>query len=199
MEAIGEEVQGKFVVLATKDGILKKINLGEIWGAKRGGAKMMKLKEEQEVVGAKILSPQDKIILVTREGRVLGVSPEKLSSSRRGSGGKRGMKFPPPDTLIGMHASPDGFLLLATAKASLKLFPIASIRLKASKRGTKIVKLSQKTGEIVWSGIVHPEDKIVLIPEEGKLRPLKVSKISSLKVREFAKSLASVYVEPTMS
>ena len=75
---------------------------------------------------------------------------------------------------------------------------MARIHLSASKRGNKIVKLSQKTGELVWSGIVYPEDKIALISEEGKLRSLKVSKISDLRVREFVESLASVYVEPAM-
>ena len=198
MEAVGEETHGKSVILATASGILKKIDWGEIWRARRSGVKAMKLKEGQKVVGAGVLTPRDKIILVTQKGRVLGLSPQNVPSSRRGSGGKPGIKFPPDDLLIGMHSSPDGFLLLATTRGFLRLFPVANIHLKTSRRGSKIVNLNQKTGEVMWSGIVYPEGKIVLIPEEGKLRSLKVSKISDFQVQEFVKSLASVYVEPAV-
>ncbi len=198
METVGEETQGKSVILATTSGILKKIDGGEILGARKSGVRAMRLREGQRVMGAQILTPQDKIILVTRKGRVLGLSPQNVPSSRRGSGGRLTIKSPPDDLLIGMHASQDGLLLLATTKGSLRLFPVARIHLSASRRGNKIVNLSQKTGEVLWSGIVYPEDKVVLISEDGKLRSLKVSKISDLRVREFAKSLASVYVEPAM-
>jgi DNA gyrase subunit A len=198
MEAIGEETRGKSAILATKGGILKKIDGSEIWKVRKSGVKVMKLPEGQKIVGASILTPEDKIILVTQKGRVLRCSPQHVPSSRRGSGGKPMIKFPPDDEVCGIHSSPHGFLLLATTRGFLRLFPVANIQLSAGRRASKIVNLSEKTGKVMWSGIVYPEDRIVLIPEEGKIRPLKVSKISTSQVQEFTKSLAGVYVERAM-
>src|SRR5207253_10865712 len=126
-----------YLVLATKGGLVKKSRLTEFDSPRAGGIIAINLREDDEVIAARLMSPDQDLLLVSKKAQALRfhATDEVLRPMGRATSGVIGMRFANGDELLGMHVVRDGAdLLVATAGGYAKRTPADEYPIKG--RGT---------------------------------------------------------------
>jgi DNA gyrase subunit A len=179
----------RFVVLATRRGIVKRMSLDEFRRVRPSGLIAARIREGDSLVAAVLTGGEDDLILVSEGGRALRFSERELRPMGRASVGVRGMRLAPGDVLASVDVvEPGAFLFLVTANGFGKIVPLDEYQphgrgtrgvLTMPKRGMK------KTGRIVAARVVRRTDQALIVTAAGiglrmrleEMRPLGRSAI----------------------
>jgi DNA gyrase subunit A len=160
-----------YLVLATKGGLVKKSRLTDFDSPRAGGIIAINLREDDEVIAARLMSPEEDLLLVSKKAQALRfhATDEALRPMGRATSGVIGMRFANGDELLGMYVVREGAdVLVATAGGYAKRTPANDYPIKG--RGTMGVvtaRIVDQRGELVGALMVSPEDEVYAITSTG--------------------------------
>jgi len=160
-----------YLVLATRGGMVKKSRLTDFDSPRAGGIIAINLREDDEVIAARLMSPDQDLLLVSKKAQALRfhATDEALRPMGRATSGVIGMRFANGDELLGMYVVRDGAdVLVATAGGYAKRTPAGEYPIKG--RGTMGVvtaRIVDQRGELVGALMVLPEDEVFAITSTG--------------------------------
>ena len=175
---------GKYLLMSTKNGLIKKTALKEYDTARKTGLQGITLKDEDELIGVRLTDGEDNVVLVTRNGLCITFDEKDVRPIGRVSQGVIGMRLDEDDEVIGMEsviAGGKATLLAITENGFGKRTELDEYRVqKRGGRGVITYKITPKTGKLVGVRIATEDDDVMLITDTGTIIRLKVNEISIL-------------------
>ena len=162
----------RFVVMGTRSGVVKKVDLRAFRHPRAGGIIAMGVKEDDVVVGAELTDGHGQIFIGTRRGKAIRFPGSAVRPMGRMAGGVRGISLRPGDEVVAMAVvRPGGTLLSVTEKGYGKRTPIDEYRVQ-SRGGVGIINIhaSERNGPVV--GVAHidgEENEVMIITQQGKV------------------------------
>ena len=175
---------GKYLLMATKNGLIKKTSLKEYDSARRTGLQGITLKEDDELITVRLTDGEDNVVLVTREGMCITFDEKDVRPIGRVSQGVIGIRLDNEDEVIGMEsviAGGQATLLAITENGFGKRTELDEYRVQIrGGKGVITYKITPKTGKLVGARIATEEDDVMLITDTGTIIRLEVKDISVL-------------------
>lgn len=165
----------KYILLATRNGTVKKTALDQFDNIRQSGIAAIKLDEKDELVWAKGTSGDDEVFLVTTDGKCIRFSEQDARPMGRHTQGVRGINLKPGDHLASMDIIPSGTnlkkdksdyrdLLVVTVQGIGKRTDVYQYpQQKRGGVGVKVANVSEKTGKIAAAGVVTPQDEQIIL------------------------------------
>jgi DNA gyrase subunit A len=169
----------KFLLMATRGGVVKKTTLSAFASIRRNGIIAMGLRDKDELISAGVVANEDEVILVSRNGQAMRFKVENLRTASRTSGGVRGIRLV-DDYVVGMGiVFPDAYVLTVTEKGFGKLTPIKNypIHYRGGK-GVRAYRVNSKTGNLVASRLVSPQGSLVMLSARGNVVNIPMGQVS---------------------
>lgn len=172
--------EGRYLLLATREGMVKKGRLQEYNSSRRDGIIALRLNPGDELIGVKLTEGKNEIILATRHGFILRFKEEGVRPTGRIAAGVRGIRLVPGDKVVGMElVRPQSNLLVVTEKGYGKLTLLNEYRLRGrGGRGVVTAKVTDRNGPLVGVKVVAPQDEVLLISSKGSMIRISARKIS---------------------
>ncbi|HWK77690.1 MULTISPECIES: DNA gyrase subunit A [unclassified Microbacterium] len=162
-----------YLVLATRDGLVKKTRLSEYDTNRQGGVIAIRLREDDELVSAMIVDASDDILLISRKGMSVRfqATDAALRPMGRATAGVTGMKFKGEDRLLSASvATPDGFVFTVTDGGYAKRTEVEQYRVQnRGGYGIKVAKLNDDRGVLAGGLIVSEDDEVLVVLSSGKV------------------------------
>jgi DNA gyrase subunit A len=160
-----------YLVLATRSGLVKKSRLPEYDSVRSGGLIAINLREDDEVIGAALVSPDEDLLLVSKGAQALrfNASDEQLRPMGRATSGVIGMRFNDGDELLGMYVVREGEdVMVATDRGYAKRTPIDDYPLRGrGGLGVITARIVEDRGGLVGALMVRPDDEVFAITSAG--------------------------------
>ena len=176
--------EGKYLLMATKNGLIKKTALKEYDSSRTTGLLGITLKENDELIGVRLTDGEDNVVLVTRNGLCITFDEKEVRPIGRVSQGVIGIRIDEDDEVIGMESIVSGgkaTLLAITENGFGKRTELDEYRVQLrGGRGVVTYKITQKTGKLVGVRIATDEEDVMLITDKGTIIRIKVKDISVL-------------------
>ena len=176
--------EGKYLLFATREGIIKKTSLAEYNSARKTGLLSITLKGEDELIDVRLTDGEDNIVLVTKQGMSITFDEKDVRPMGRTSQGVIGIRLNKDDQVIGMEsviAGANAALLAITENGFGKRTELDEYRVQTrGGKGVITYKITPKTGSIVGIRIVEEDDDVMLITDTGTIIRINVSEISIL-------------------
>ena len=176
--------EGKYLLFATKNGIIKKTSLAEYNSARKTGLLSITLKEDDELIDVRLTDGEDNVVLVTKGGMSITFDEKDVRPMGRVSQGVIGIRLGKDDEVIGMEsiiAGANATLLAITENGFGKRTELDEYRVQTrGGKGVITYKITPKTGNIVGIRIVEEADDVMLITDTGTIIRLNVAGISVL-------------------
>ena len=176
--------EGKYLLMSTKNGLIKKTALAEYNSARKTGLQGITLKEDDELIAVRLTDGEDNVILVTRNGMCITFDEKDVRPIGRVSQGVIGIRIDEDDEVIGMEsiiAGGKATLLAITENGFGKRTELDEYRVQIrGGKGVITYKVTQKTGKLVGARIATDDEDVMLITDKGTIIRLKVKDISVL-------------------
>jgi len=185
-----------YLVLATRSGLVKKTRLEDFDSARSSGIIAINLREDDELIAARLVFPTDDLLLISSNAQAIrfSASDESLRPMGRATSGVIGMRFAEGDYLLSMDVIRDGEgatdVLVATDGGYAKRTPADQYPVqKRGGRGVLTAKVVEARGKLVGALMVDPEeDEILAITSNGgvirtKCAEIKQSQRATMGVR----------------
>jgi DNA gyrase subunit A len=160
-----------YLVLATSSGLVKKSRLTDFDSPRSGGIIAINLREDDEVIAARLVSPEQDLVLVSKHAQAIRfrASDEALRPMGRATSGVIGMRFTNGDQLLGMHVVTEGAdVLVATSGGYAKRTPADQYPVQGrGGLGVVTARIVDARGELIGALMVHPEDEVFAITSAG--------------------------------
>ncbi|WP_420176354.1 DNA gyrase subunit A [Luteococcus sp. OSA5] len=176
-----------YLVLATKKGLVKKTALHQYDSSRQAGVIAINFRDEDdELIGAQLVSEEDDVLLVSRKGQAIrfSASDEQLRPMGRATSGVTGMKFRGDDSLLSMAvidsemAEDDRFVFTVTSGGYAKRTAVSEYRQQGrGGLGIKAMKLADDRGELVGGLVVSEHDEVIAIKNSGQITRSAVSDV----------------------
>lgn len=176
----------QFILMATKNGTVKKSKLSEYENIRRSGIVAIKLEKGDELAWARMTSGSDDILLVTHEGKSIRFSESEVRPTARDTMGVRGILLKAPDFVVSVdmineETKKGDFLTIMEKgigkKTAIKDFP----KQKRGGQGVKVAEVKDKTGKVVVSQIVPADtESVILTSTKGQVVKLPIGSIPHL-------------------
>jgi DNA gyrase subunit A len=172
-----------YLVLATKSGLVKKTALEAYDTPRSGGIIAIKLKGDDEVVAAMLVSNSDDLLLVSRKGMSIrfSASEKSLRAMGRDTSGNIGMNFRKGDFLLSatvINDIADSYVFIATEGGYAKRTAVDQYRPQnRGGLGIKVAKLEEKRGDLVGAIICSESDEVLVVLASGKVVRSAVSEV----------------------
>lgn len=176
--------EGKYLLFATRNGLIKKTALTEYNSARKTGLQAISLKENDELIDVRLTDGEDNVVLVTKEGMCITFDEKDVRPVGRVSQGVIGIRLDEQDQVIGMESIIAGnraTLLAITENGFGKRTELDEYRVQSrGGKGVITYKITPKTGSIIGIRIVEEDDDIMLITDTGTIIRLNVKDINVL-------------------
>ncbi len=176
--------EGKYLLMATKNGLIKKTSLIEYNSARKTGLLAITLKDEDELIDVRLTDGEDNIVLVTQKGMSITFDEKDVRPMGRTAQGVIGIRLDDEDRVIGMESiivGSNATLLAITENGFGKRTELEEYRVQnRGGKGVITYKITPKTGNIVGIRIATGEEDVMLITDKGTIIRLKVKDISVL-------------------
>jgi DNA gyrase subunit A len=160
-----------YLVLATRSGMVKKSRLTDFDSPRTGGIIAIILHEDDEVIGARLVSREQDLLLVSKKAQAIRfhASDAVLRPMGRATSGVIGMRFVDGDELLGMYVAREGAdVLVATGGGYAKRTPVDQYPVKGrGGMGVLTARIVGARGELVGALMVDPEDEVFAITSSG--------------------------------
>ncbi len=172
--------EGKFVIMATKDGLVKKTPLLSYSKPRTGGIIAINIKDDDELIAVRVTSGEQDIFLSTSSGKSIRFHEQEIRSMGRVAAGNIGIRMGSDDMLVGMEALDEGATILtATENGFGKRTKTEQYRSQSrGGKGILTIKTSERNGPVVSSFQVTGQDQLMIIAEHGKIIRLRAGDIS---------------------
>jgi DNA gyrase subunit A len=180
---IQQFAEGQYLLMSTRQGIIKKTNIMEYSNARKSGLQAIALKDEDELIDVRLTDGERNVVIVTREGMSITFSETDVRPVGRVSQGVIGIKLDEGDYVVGMEPIYDekAFLLAITENGFGKRTELEEYRVQTrAGKGVITYKTTNKTGKVVGIMIVKDDDDVMLISDTGVIIRLEVNNISVL-------------------
>jgi DNA gyrase subunit A len=169
----------KFLLMATKGGVIKKTTLDKFASIRRNGIIAMGLRNEDKLISSGVVADEDEVILVSRNGKAIRFKVKSLRTASRTSGGVRGIRLV-DDYVVGMGiVLPDAYVLTVTEKGFGKLTPIKNYPVhNRGSKGVRTYRVSPKTGNLAVSKLVSPRGSLAMLSAKGNVVNIPMEQVS---------------------
>ena len=176
--------EGKYLLMATRNGLIKKTALSEYSSSKRTGLLAITLKDDDELIDVRLTDGEDNVVLVTSKGLCITFDEKDVRPVGRTAQGVIGIRLDKDDTVIGMESIISGnnaTLLAITEHGFGKRTELEEYRVQnRGGKGVITYKITPKTGNIVGIRIAKGNEDVMMITDKGTIIRLKVSEVSVL-------------------
>ena len=176
--------EGKYLLMATKNGLIKKTALTEYNSSRTTGLQGITLKDDDELITVRLTDGEDNVVLVTREGMCITFDEKDVRPIGRVAQGVIGIRLSDEDEVIGMEsviAGGKATLLAITENGFGKRTELDEYRVQIrGGKGVITYKITPKTGKLVGVKIATEDDDVMLITDTGTIIRLQVKDISVL-------------------
>jgi len=174
--------EGKYVVMATKKGVVKKTDLMSYSHPRTGGIIALTLDEKDELISACLTDGSKEILLSSREGKAIRFREEDVREMGRTARGVKGITLGKNDFLVSMDILSTGTvgssILSVTENGFGKRSPVEDYRLQTrGGKGIITVKTTARNGKLVGTQQITDQDEVMLITDRGKIIRLRCSEI----------------------
>ena len=182
MIPLPRQSEGKYLVMATKGGLIKKTALDEFANLRKAGLIAIVLREEDELIGVELTDETDELMLATRMGQAIRFSETDIRAMGRNSMGVKSIDLAENDEVISVACVEEGKQVLAiTQNGYGKRTDISEFRLQSrGGKGIMAMRLTDKTGLMAAQLLVHEDEDIMLITDDGTIIRMPVSGISTI-------------------
>ncbi len=172
--------EGKFVVMATREGIVKKTELTSYKNPRTGGIVALKIREGDELIAVRLSDGVQDIFLTTRQGKSIRFHESDLRPMGRVAAGNIGIRMEAEDEVVGMDVLQEGATVLTvTERGYGKRTRTEEYRRQGrGGKGILTIKTTERNGPVVYSCQVGDHEQLMIITEHGKIIRLRVSDIS---------------------
>ncbi|MCC6590450.1 MAG: DNA gyrase subunit A [Bryobacterales bacterium] len=187
---VSEFTPDQFVVMVTRQGVIKKCELTEFNNPMSRGIIACSLDEGDELIAARLTSGKDMIFIGTREGMAIKFNEEDVRPMGRQARGVRGISLDHNDVVIGteVFGSDDELILAISDQGYGKRTKLADYRLQTrGGKGVINMKTTRKTGAVVGILAVKEESDLMIITKDGK-----IIRIESAEIRQAGRSTQGV-------
>ena len=176
--------EGKYLLMATRNGLIKKTALNEYSSNKKTGLLAITLKEDDELIDVRLTDGEDNVVLVTSKGMCITFDEKDVRPVGRSAQGVLGIRLDKDDAVIGMESIIGGknaTLLAITENGFGKRTELEEYRVQnRGGKGVITYKITPKTGNIVGIRIANGDEDVMMITDKGTIIRLKVSEVSVL-------------------
>jgi len=168
---VKEFKEGNFVIMATKNGLIKKTDLMAYSNPRKGGIIGITLEQDDELIDVSLTDGSQEILMATHLGKAIRFPEKQVRDMGRGAKGVKGISLAKKDKVIAMEvAKKDATVLTATSEGFAKRTTLDEYR-KQSRGGKGIinVKVTSKNGAAVGLKIVNDQDELMVITVKGMI------------------------------
>ena len=180
MIPIAQFEEGKFLVMATRSGIVKRIDLDKLDTARKTGIRALTINEDDELIKVMLTDGDKEIMLATHEGKAIRFSETDVRSTGRTAAGVSGIDLADGDYVVGaavVEAGKD--LLTVTENGFGKRTPVEEYRLQNRYgKGITNYNLSDKTGKVAGIQLVDDDCDVMMISDDGVIIRMAADSIS---------------------
>ncbi|MEW5806927.1 MAG: DNA gyrase subunit A [Acidobacteriota bacterium] len=172
--------EGKFILMATKKGFVKKTDLTAFSNPRAGGIRALTIDEEDDLFSVKLTDNQGEVFIATHGGKSIRFNEKEIRPMGRAARGVRGIRLRKDDYLVEMEAlSGQRQILTVTEKGFGKRTDIKEYRVQG-RGGSGIIniKTTQRNGKVVGVMAVEDEDQVMMITLQGKIIRMRINGIS---------------------
>jgi DNA gyrase subunit A len=168
-----------YVFFATRSGKVKKTALNDFRNYRKDGIIAINLEEDNELIGVRLTSGDNEIVLVTHEGLSLRFHEEESRSMGRSSAGVRGIRPVEGDYVIGLGLVTEGCTLLVASENGIGKRTSFEEYRKQTRGGKGIItmKVTEKTGPVVGAVTVTGEDELMLMTSSGQSIRIRAAEV----------------------
>ncbi len=180
---ISDYRQAQYLVLATREGLVKKTALTEYDTNRQAGIIAVNLREGDELVSAMLADESDHVFCVSHLGMSLRfeANDEALRPMGRSTSGVKGMSFRDGDYLLtaAVTSSDDAYVFIVTEGGYAKRTSVSQYRIqKRGGLGIKVAKLNEERGGLAGALLVHDDEEVLVILGSGKVVRSNVAEVS---------------------
>jgi len=209
MIPVKEFTADKYLIMATKQGIIKKTDLTEYDTSRKNGIIAINLREGDELINVRLVEQDEEIVMGTQCGYAIRFNSEEVRPISRTSIGVRGIDLREDDVVVGMDIVKEELFVLCVSENGYGKLS-ASDLYRPQKRGGKGVqtyKVTKKTGELVGFCVISRDGEIMMINNQGVVIKLEGNDITAvgrntqgvrlmkLKPEEAIATISKVYKE----
>ena len=171
----------KYLVFATKTGLIKRTDVSEFFNIRANGKKFITLRDDDELISVKNTNGNCDILMAASNGRMVRFSEELIRVMGRGAAGVRGINLD-GSVLVGMEiAREDDYVLVVTENGYGKKTSISEYRVtNRGGKGVKTLNITEKNGVITAFKTVDNTKDLIIVTNEGIIIRLSVDKISEM-------------------
>lgn len=169
-----------YLMMATKQGLIKKTNLLAYSNPRRGGIRAILVQEGDKLIGARLTSGNDDIILAKSKGKAIRFSERDVRVMGRATRGVRGIKLDGNDSVVGMVVVKRGAgLLVVTENGYGKVTKISEFRnIRRGGKGVVCIDTGERNGDVISIREVVQSDEVMMITKNGIVIRCSVKGIS---------------------
>ena len=166
-----DKASNKYILMATKKGVVKKTSIEQFKNIRKTGIVAIKIDKDDSLSWVRFTAGTDDVLLVTRNGKIICFGEAQIRSTGRSSMGVRGIKLTQDDKVVGMDAVKKGdktaAILILAENGLGKRTKVDEVRNQnRGGQGVKIANITAKTGKIVFTNVLSPESKEIIITSE---------------------------------
>jgi DNA gyrase subunit A len=165
--------EGKYIVLATRQGVVKRTELTQFANPRAGGIRALTIDDGDQLIAARLTDGQREIMLATRQGMAIRFKEDQVRAMGRAARGVTGIELEEGDAVIAMEAlapSEQGTLLTICENGYGKRTPMDEYRLQnRGGKGIITIKTTDRNGHVVGVVQVEDRDELMLVTNRGKI------------------------------
>lgn len=176
------DMEGKFMVMVTREGIIKRTDASDFSKIRATGIRAITLREGDELIFCSLSSGNDTIVLATSRGQGIRFKETEVRSMGRQASGVMGIRVKKNDRVVGMEIVSDhGEILFATQHGYGKKVRIEDFRVAhRGGMGVRTIPTEKRNGPVIGLAIVHEDSHILLIDQAGKIICLSAKDIRAM-------------------
>jgi DNA gyrase subunit A len=180
--AVKEFVSGRYVLLATRKGIVKKTELSAFSNPRAGGIIALSVEDDDALIEAVLTSGADEILLATRDGMAIHFSEEDVRPMGRAAYGVKGIELEAGDEVVALEVvAAGGTVLTVTENGYGKKTSLDEYRVQSrGGKGLINIKTSGRNGKVVGVKFLKGDEGVMLITEKGMIIRLNTADISTI-------------------
>lgn len=169
-----------FLLMGTKYGVVKKVEISKMQNVRKSGLIAMALRDGDELIDVKSTDGKQDVIMVSKMGQAIVFNEEEVRDMGRSAGGVRGMKLRDGDEVIGMQLCLQGDYLLTISEYGMgKRTRLSEFeKQKRGGMGLRCYRVTDKTGCVVGAKLINDDRHILLMTNEGIMIRINVNDIS---------------------
>ena len=177
---IGRQTEGGYLVLCTRQGVIKKTPLSDFSNIRKGGLIAQNLREGVELISVALSAGDDEFIIGTRDGMSIRFSEQDVRSMGRNASGVRAIKLSEGDCVVDMSMVKPGSCVIAITENGMgKRTEEDAYRVQGrAGKGIIAMNITEKTGKLVCLKVSEGNEDLMLIRDDGVVIRVPVDTIS---------------------